>query len=457
MKLQHLLLPSIALGLAGSLVLPTESLGFTTIGGSLSTAQRDFRIFNNFGDTTANNNTTPHASFPGYDGAEMAIWKACLEWCSRLHGDGTGDPAQSTSLGSGGANFDVSFQGNANGVGGSNNNIHSEISGNGGGVIAFMEGPISDGWRIRYYQSITFDDGPGTSVVGYDLQGIATHEYGHALGLGHTNAPGATMRGSAPSPFVSGRTINGDDIAGVQFIYGVASGTKPIISSIEVNAGQLTLHGSNFSSSGNDVWFTQLGQGGNGTPVKVNNVNSSGGGTQIVVTIPLSAGPGDVLVQKDGSGHSSLSNAWPVDPNSSTCPEPVDFCSPTNNTTGFPGGMVILGDNSVSANNMTLQAFSIPAGNSGLFIYSPDPANMPLGEGNLCVGSMTLGFIIRLEPQAADIFGTVNYPLDIDNPSLPQGQITAGSTWYFQFWYRDPAAGGSGFNFTNAFQIPFCP
>ena len=38
------------------------------------------------------------------------------------------------------------------------------------------------------------------------------------------------------------------------------------------------------------------------------------------------------------------------------------------------------------------------------------------------------------------------------------GQITAGSTWNFQYWYRDPQLpGGSGFNLSDALQVLFRP
>ena len=80
---------------------------FTTLGGTLSQGQRSVRVYNNFADPTANDNDVEHPNFPGALGAEVSIWKACVEWSSRLYADGTGDPAQNGSLGSGGANFDT--------------------------------------------------------------------------------------------------------------------------------------------------------------------------------------------------------------------------------------------------------------------------------------------------------------------------------------------------------------
>ncbi|MFT5687212.1 MAG: PKD repeat protein [Planctomycetota bacterium] len=332
----------LALVAAAWLMAPTEEANaFSTIGGSLSAeALRDFRVFNNFSDVTANNNTTPHSAFPGWLGADLALWKGGLEWGSGPHGNGSGDPLHA-NIGDGGANFDFYWAGNATGVGATNNNIISEIASCSSGVLAFVEIPISDGWRMRFCATAgSWSDGPGSTSTGeggLDLQGVGTHEFGHALGLGHSNVGTAVM---APTTVngLSQRNLDPDDIAGVQFIYGLKSGSKPVITSafVDVGLGTITIEGSNFSSTGNTVRFTNSSATSTGSDphLEVLSVNSSANGTMIVVSYPAGSGSGDVMVKQAGTGHSTLSNPWPVDlvvgGGSGTDPDATFSATPTS-------------------------------------------------------------------------------------------------------------------------------
>lgn len=331
MKIKNLILPAIALGSAVVLTTPRESHGFALLGHSLSVSETGFRVHNNFLDATANNNTTADANFPGAQGAVMAIWKAVIEWASEKHGDGTGDPHQPTGLGSGNSNFDPFYIGEATGVGSIGNNIHSALDLDGGGTFAFMQGG-GGGWWIRYYENWTWDDGPGTSISNrVDIQGIAVHEHGHALGLGHSGVGGATMVGgtSPGSASVSNRSIASDDQAGIQAIYGHKSdsGTKPVITNVINLGGQAHIFGSNFTANNNEVWFTRESASspfsGN-SAIEVTGVSTVGGGTtEIIVNIPAAAGPGDIMVKRNSSGQASTSNPWPFDPDSVTPPVPM--------------------------------------------------------------------------------------------------------------------------------------
>ncbi|MEL6714045.1 MAG: hypothetical protein AAFP86_09740, partial [Planctomycetota bacterium] len=88
----------------------------------------------------------------------------------------------------------------------------------------------------------------------------------------------------------------------------------------------------------------------------------------------------------------------------------------------------------------------------GIFFYGPDATDLPFGEGRLCVG----GSIVRLLPAvAATAFGDAVRPIDFQLP--PTVGLIAGSTWRFQYWYRDAAGGPSGFNTSDGLAVTFEP
>lgn len=303
------------------LMIPNSAVGWSTIGGSLGTGQRDHRLYNTFTASGANNNTTMIANMPGYDGAELAIWKGGAEWGARAFGDGSGDTTQA-NLGDGGANMNFFWNGEASGVGGANDNIHSPIAGSSGGVLAYTETPISDGWRIRYYQSWSWQDGPGTVSGGIDLQGVACHELGHALGLGHSTVGGATMYPSISGTGVAQRSIENDDISGVKAVYGTISGSMPRIDSVTgslIPGGTVTINGAGFHATNNRIWLDSdvvNGANSGGEPFIIDNQPSTNGGTKITITLPGAGGwvAGSIHV-KDGShnSHYAVSEGHPFD------------------------------------------------------------------------------------------------------------------------------------------------
>jgi len=387
MKTKNLLFPVTTLGFAAVLMLTGEdALGFSKIGGSLGVGQRDVRVFNNFSDGASNNNTRMFPDFPGYLGAEQALWKGSAEWNSAPRG---GDPTQ-TEVGNGNANFDITWQGNAAGVGGTNDNIVSAINNCGGGVIAFTETPISNGWRIRFCDnSWSFSDGPNNIGGGtFDLQGVQTHEYGHALGLGHSGVGGSTMFPSGSPGSVFERSIAADDIAGLQCIYGVSSASRPTITDVSVDTGAntVTITGTNFDTTAtNDVWFTNRTASATASDPRIRVLGvASTGGTSITVSIPANAGPGEILVKNDGGQFTDLSNSFPTDLGEPIFGEATFFNGGGSNPTCFTStSPPQLGLNWTSQ----VDASGHPggAGFSGFLLYSGSSMGIVIGAGELLV------------------------------------------------------------------------
>ena len=351
--------PAVALGATMVLLAPAkESMGFSKLGTSLNfSTERDWRVFNNFADSASNDNGIGSTNFPGWLGAELALWKAAAEWNSG-HGDGTGDPTQ-PAIGDGGANFDFFFAGRATGPG-NFRKVVSAIPNCGGGTFAYVTNG-GNFWNMRFCDNWTWSDGPGAPIGQIDLQGVGCHEFGHALGLGHTGVAGSTMVGSTSDGFDQ-RAIEFDDIAGVQCIYNAKDPAKVEITgvNIDLGAGTITITGLNFEPTNNQVWFTNI----NATAPNiaepkliVSGLTSTGGGTQIVTTIPVDAADGEIHVKTGLSGGRSLSNSWPVNVNNppgggplditSITPAPIDALIPgTDETititgTGFTNGSVV--------------------------------------------------------------------------------------------------------------------
>ena len=133
-----------------------------------------------------------------------------------------------------------------------------------------------------------------------------------------------------------------------------------------------------------------------------------------------------------------------------------NYCEGLVNSTGSRGEISWSGSTQHSVNALTLSASGLPSSQFGLFFYGPNQIRIPFGNGLRCVG----GGVYRLNPPAlTDSQGELSRAVDFNAAPMSSGPglVLPGSRWNFQFWYRDPAAGGANFNLTNGLTAPICP
>jgi hypothetical protein len=78
---------------------------------------------------------------------------------------------------------------------------------------------IIDADIVFWDAAFRFFSGASGCSSGFYIEDIAAHEFGHALGLGHSTLSGATMYPSVSSCNTSNRTLHADDVAGVEWLY----------------------------------------------------------------------------------------------------------------------------------------------------------------------------------------------------------------------------------------------
>lgn len=129
------------------------------------------------------------------------------------------------------------------------------------------------------------------------------------------------------------------------------------------------------------------------------------------------------------------------------------YCDTSPSSVG-PGATIGLsGDLSIASNDTRLEAYGCPPDQFAIFYYGQHRRDIPFGNGIRCVG----GQVFRLPVFSTGATGTPTFLLDFDVPPMEAGRIYPGSRWRFQCWYRDPAGGGSQFNFSDALEAWFRP
>jgi hypothetical protein len=262
---------------------------------------------------------------------------------------------------------------------------------------------------------------------------------------------------------VAWRSIEVDDVAGVQSIYGALDPqTKPHLTSVSLSGNTVTIAGSNFAASGNEIWFTQAPPAPSGAPVVAPNVPSNG--TTLVALLPAGAGAGDVVVKKGGAnGPKGLSNALAFDPNACASVTPyctaglsTHFCTPAMSASGNPSaaassGFVLRCDGLEGQRSSLIfygtggraaLAWGI-GGSSWLCVKAPTqrtPVASSGGTASGCDGSISIDWLAFLAA----------------NPGALGNPLQAGTVVDAQTWYRDPPA-VKATGLSNGIEFTVCP
>ena len=115
------------------------------------------------------------------------------------------------------------------------------------------------------------------------------------------------------------------------------------------------------------------------------------------------------------------------------CSTGGNYCVAGVNSDGQSASIGMQGSTSIAANDLMLVATGVAdVSVAGLFVMGDTPMQAPFLDGFMCVD--TGGLFFRINP-------VINVPGDvvtrqIDYNAMPT-VILAGSTWNFQYWYRD--------------------
>lgn len=129
----------------------------------------------------------------------------------------------------------------------------------------------------------------------------------------------------------------------------------------------------------------------------------------------------------------AFSNAW-------SCPTTnvgSSYCAPGSpNSTGVGAALAARGSDWVVDDLLGFRASDLPPGQNALLIMSATTAQLPFGDGTLCLGGGIARFARQI--QAADAAGRAQFAVYIGAlPTSPPQAAMPGQSWHFQCFYRD--------------------
>jgi len=128
-------------------------------------------------------------------------------------------------------------------------------------------------------------------------------------------------------------------------------------------------------------------------------------------------------------------------------------CAVRPNSVGSGARMEHLGSSSISANDLTLTASDLPPERGCLLFFGSGTLQVPFFDGYRCPSGQTY----RLWPTLSDSQGSVAQALDFAAGPAVLSVIAPGSSWTFQFFYRDTGFGLYGANTTDGMRVGFGP
>lgn len=171
-------------------------------------------------------------------------------------------------------------------------------------------------------------------------------------------------------------------------------------------------------------------------------------------------GLGDV----NGDGRPDLAIGAPTDPDNGFWATPgrnrvhlivsndlvkFDYCRLSPNPSGSSANLSVSGSSSLALNSLTLSVSQASPNKAGLFRMGANASQAPFANGYSCLS----GIVARLgAPVVLDSAGGSTKVVDLLG-SFPGNLATAGSSWSFQFVYRQ----GSGLNTSDAVRVSFTP
>jgi hypothetical protein len=137
-----------------------------------------------------------------------------------------------------------------------------------------------------------------------------------------------------------------------------------------------------------------------------------------------------------------------IDPFATPCAAPQTFCTTTPNSAGSGARIGSTGSASLAFNELVLTATNCPRNKSGVFFHGANQSMVPFANGLRCVS----GGLVRTSVIQTDEHGFAHRPFD----AIAAG-MTVGQTRCFQFYFRDPAAGGTLADTSDGLSVTFCP